>query len=70
VVEDLVHRRGLHSAPGVHHLHPVGEPGDHPEVVGDQHDPCAGDLTGGGQDSQHLGLHRDVQCGRRLVGDD
>ena len=29
---------GLDQVAGVHHQHPVGDPGHHPEVVGDQDD--------------------------------
>ena len=36
--EDVVRRSPLGRTAGVHHLHAVGHPRDHAEVVGDQHD--------------------------------
>ncbi len=58
------------TAPVAHHRHPVGHAGDDAHVVADQHD---GGLQLGLQiahDLQDLGLHRDVERGGRLVGDE
>ena len=44
-VEDLVDRARLDDPPGVHDRDPVGEAGDHAEVVGDHDDRRAGHLA-------------------------
>src|SRR5262245_29229704 len=33
VAEDLLHRPTLDDKPGIHHLHRIGQPGDHTQVV-------------------------------------
>ena len=68
--EQLVHRRLLHRPPGVHHQHVVRGPGHHAEVVGDEDQRGAGLDPGEREHLEDLGLHRDVQRRRRLVGDD
>ena len=57
-----------HSVP--HHGDPVGDLGDHAEVVGDEHD--GGAVLGLQllEQLQDLRLGGDVERGRRLVGDD
>ncbi len=37
IAEDGVDIAALDGATGVHHLHPIGDAGDDPEVVGDEH---------------------------------
>jgi hypothetical protein len=68
--EDLVHGAGLHRSARVHDNDPIGGAGDEAEVVGDQHDACAGHLTGGFEHLEHLRLDRDVERRGRLVGND
>ncbi len=68
--EEIGDRRGFHDAAAVHHGHPVSHAGDHAEIMGDQHDRGAGLGLAFGEQRQHLCLHRDVERGRRLVGDD
>ena len=68
-VEHVDHRRVLHDPAGVHHVHPLGHPGDDAEVVGDEQH---GELTfalDAGEHVEDLGLDRHVERGRRLVGD-
>ncbi len=67
--EDLVRRRGLDDPARVHHHDLVGHLGDHPEVVGDQHDGHAELALEPRDQLQDLGLHGHVQGGRGLVGD-
>ena len=54
----------------VHHADPVGDVPDHREVVGDDQVGQAELVLQVLQQVDHLGLHRDVQRGHRLVGDD
>ncbi len=67
--EHVLDRSGLHDLAAVHHGDPVGEVGDDAHVVGDQQDPGTGLGGEPAQQVEDLGLHRDVQCGGRLVGD-
>ena len=63
-------RRLLDDLAGVHHRDVVGAPGHHAEVVGDQdhrHVPFA---LLAGQQVEDLGLHRHVEGGGRLVGEE
>ncbi|MFG2780462.1 hypothetical protein ACGFY7_21760 [Streptomyces prunicolor] len=58
----------LHDPAAVHHRDAVGESCHHRQVVADQEQ--RGALAPEfGQQGQHLGLHGDVACGGRLVGD-
>ena len=68
--EDLLRRAVLDEPPPVHHRDPVGDVGDHPHVVGDDHHPDVLFLAQGPHEVEDLGLDRDVEGGRRLVGDD
>ncbi len=70
VVVDGVGLADLNRLAGVHDQHPVGHPGHHPEVVGDQHDRRRGALLHAPQGVQDLRLDGHVQGGGRLVGDD
>ena len=59
----------LHQPARVHHVDPVGVPGDHPHVVGDEnhrHPESGLEVV---QQVQDLCLNRDVERGRRLVRD-
>ncbi len=69
-VVDLVHRARLDRLARVHDLHAVGETGDDTEVMGDHDDGGAGDLLGGLEHLQDLGLDGHIQGGGGLVGDD
>ena len=68
--EQLSRRRFLHDPTGVHRQHPVGHLGDHAEIVGDEHDRRAVLTLEAGEQVEELGLHGDVERGRRLVGDE
>ena len=67
VGEDLVRSPELGDLAGVHHRDPVGDVGDHGEVVGDVE---RRDAVGAAQLAhrlQHHALRRDVEAGGRLV---
>ena len=68
-VEDLPHRAGLDDPAAVHHRDPIGDLGDHAEIVGDQDQAHAGLGLELLEQRQDLRLHGDVERGRRLVGD-
>ncbi len=59
----------LDDAAGVHDDDPVGDVGDHAEVVGDEQDAGAEPVAQVAQHVEDAGLHGDVERGRRLVGD-
>ena len=52
-----------------HHEHVVGDLGDHAQVVRDEQDRHAALVAELAEDVEDLGLDRDVERGRRLVGD-
>ena len=60
----------LGNSSGIHHRHPVGGLGDHAHVVGHQHDRRAVLPAKPLEQRNDLRLDRDVERGRRLVGDD
>jgi hypothetical protein len=66
--EELADRRLLDDAPGVHHRGLVGDLGGHSEVVGHEHDGQAQATLEIAKQPHDLCLHRDVERGRRLVG--
>jgi hypothetical protein len=69
IVEEIVHRRILDDAAGIHHGNPIGEAGYDAEVVGDD-DKCGVHL--GRQvveEIEDLRLDGDVECRGRFVGD-
>jgi hypothetical protein len=68
--EQPLDRRLLDHLAGVHHDDAPRDLGDHPEVVGDHHDRGAEALLEVGEQLEDLRLDRDVERGRRLVGDD
>ena len=70
IAEQLAHRRLLDDPSGVHHRDPVGHLGDDAEVVRDQEEREAQPLLQVAQQVENLRLDRDVERGRRLVGDD
>ena len=53
-----------------HHEHIVGDLGDHAEVVRDEDDRHAAVVAQLAEDFENLRLDRDVERGRRLVGDE
>ena len=59
----------LHDLPGVHHGHPITHLGDDAEVVGDEDDRGPGLVAQVAHEVEDLRLDRDVERGRRLVGD-
>ena len=67
--EHVADRAGLDDLAGVHDRDVVAEIGDHTEVVGDEDDrhPSFGDESA--QQIEDLGLDRDIESRRRLVGD-
>ena len=68
--QDVAHRADLGEASGVHDHDAVGDLGDDAHVVRDQHHRgavTAADLL---HQRDDLRLHRDVERGRRLVGDE
>ena len=68
-LEQVAGRRGLDDEPGVHDVDPVGHPGDHAQVVGDEDERRAGLGREAGDELQDLGLDRHVEGGRGLVRD-
>ena len=67
--EQQVDRRFLDDSAGIHDHHAVCDLGHHAEIVGDQHDGGARALAQVAQQVEDLRLDGDVQCRRRLVGD-
>src|SRR5262249_59029470 len=55
---------------GIHHDDLLRELGDDAEIVGDQHDGGAGLVAQIAHEIEDLRLHRDIEGGRRLVGDE
>ena len=68
-VEDLVGTAVLGRPAGVHHHDVVGQLGDHPEVVGDDHDGGVELLLQVADQVEDLRLDGDVESRGRLVGD-
>ncbi len=60
----------LDDLAGVHHLDPVAEAGHHGEVVRDEQHRHAGLALEFLDQGEDLRLHRDVERGGRLVGDE
>ncbi len=67
--EQRLDRRALHHLAGVHHRYALRHARDDAEIVGDQQQRQAKLALQRLQQSQDLRLHRDVQSGGRLVGD-
>ncbi len=68
-VEDLGRGARLDDLAPLHDRHPVGQIGDNTHVVGDEQDPGVDAVAEVAHEVEDLGLHRDVERGRRLVGD-
>ena len=68
--ENVADGRRLHDPPGVHHLHAVAEPADHPQVVRDEHHRRAVVALKGLDEVEDLRLHGHVERGSGLVGDE
>ena len=60
----------LDDPPALHHDHAVGQVGDDAHVVGDQQDAGVDAVAQVAHQLEDLGLHRDVERRRRLVGDE
>ena len=69
VVEEVVLRSALDDPARVHHHDAVGDVGDDPQVVGDEDDRRAEVGLEPPDQLEDLGLDRDVERRRRLVGD-
>jgi hypothetical protein len=69
IVEDRLDRPRLDDPPGVHHHHPIAQPGDRAEIVGDQDDRHAELAAQPLQQLQDLRLHGGVERRGRLVRD-
>ena len=69
IVEDRRPRRTFHHAAGIHHRDLIGHLGNDAEIVGDQDDRHAGLRLQLAQQVEDLRLHRDIERGGRLVGD-
>jgi len=67
--EDLVRWRSLDDLAGVHDGDPVADLGDDAEVVRDQEDRETESISQRRKQTNDLDLDRDVERGRRLVGD-
>ena len=70
VADHLLHRTDLGDAAGIHHRDAVAGFGDHAHVVGHQHHRGAVVAPEPLDQGDDLGLHRDIERGGRLVGDD
>ena len=70
VLHDVLHRADLGDAAGIHHRDAVGGLRDHAHVVGHQHHGGAVIAPEPLDQRDDLRLHRDVERGGRLVGDD
>ena len=70
VGEDLVRRRLLDDPPQVHDRHPVADVADDREVVGDEQHGEPEPLAQALEQVEDVRLHRDVEGGDGLVGDE
>ena len=70
VLEDDRTGAGLDDAAVLHHRHAIAQVGDDPEVVRDDQHAHVRSLLQLAEQVEDLGLHGDVEGGRRLVGDD
>ena len=70
VLHHVAHRADLGDPAGIHHRDAVGGLGDHAHVVGHQHHRGAVVAAEALDQRDDLRLHRDVERGGRLVGDD
>ena len=69
-VEQLGRHSLLHHLPPVHHRDPVRHVGDHTEVMGDEEHAQPEFRLERFEQLEDLGLHGDVERGRRLIGDE
>ena len=70
LVEEVVHLGGLHHPARVHHVDPVGMPGDHAHVVRDQQHRHAHPVLQVPEQGEDLRLDGHIESRRRLVGDE
>ena len=66
---DLARGSGLDDLAGIHHHHPVGDIGNHAEIVRDEEHAHAHLGLEFLEQLEHLRLNRHVKCRGRLVGD-
>ena len=69
-VKQILGGERLNDAARVHDHHPLSDPRNHPEVVGDEKHGHVVLFCEGLQQLENLGLHRDVERRRRLIGDE
>ena len=67
--EDRIGRPRLDDPAGIHDVHRLGDRRDHAQIVGDQQQRHAGLVRDLADQLEDLGLHRHVERGGRLVGD-
>ena len=67
-VKDSLNATGLHHFSLMHHQHPVGDFRDDAHIVGDKNHPHRHLLLQHVDKLENLRLNRDVQRGRRLIG--
>ncbi len=68
MVEERLGRGDLGNAAGVENHDPIGHLGDHPQVMGDQHERHSGVSLQRPQQVEDLRLDRHVERRRRFVG--
>ena len=66
-IQNLLDRRLLHDAPGVHHRHPVGDLHRRADIVGHKYNRQIALLLLLTQQNQDLDLHRGIEGGGRLI---
>lgn len=69
IVEDLVHAPLLDHMTAIHDDHLIGEIGHNTHVVRDDEHRGTEFVAGETQQIEDLGLHRHVECRRRLIGE-
>ena len=70
MVEESGRLGGLHDPARVHYVNPVSMPGDHAHVVRNQQHRHAQPILQIPEQGEDLRLNGDIQCRRRLVGDE
>ena len=68
--EQLADGRFLGNTARIQHDNTLGDARDHAHIVGDEHHRHPGLFPQPGQQVENLGLDRDVERGRGLVGDE
>ena len=70
VVENILDRSVFDLAPGVHHHHALRRLGHHSEIMSDEENRHAQVGLQPVDECQHLRLHRHIERGGRLVGNE